>query len=66
MVQQMNMPALELGGSPEEQSLANQIWNLMRARAVSYANTRPISLTLSGLAEFFAVRNIRVTTSRRM
>ena len=54
MVQQMNMPVLELGGTAEEQALASQIWNLMRARGASYATSRPIVLTLSMLADFFA------------
>ena len=53
MVQQMNMPVLELGGSPDEQALASQIWNLMRARGFSYATSRPISLSLSMLTDYF-------------
>jgi hypothetical protein len=51
---QINMPSLELGGTQEEQALANQVWNLMRMRGFSYAMTRPISLTLEQLAEYFA------------
>ncbi len=54
MVQQINMPPLELGGSPEEQSLASQIWNLMRMRGSSYAVSRPIMLSLDQLAEYYA------------
>ncbi len=54
MVQQINTPALELGGSTAEKDLANQVWNLMRARGSSYANNRPISLTLSMLADYYA------------
>ncbi|MDB5083007.1 MAG: hypothetical protein JWP00_4931 [Chloroflexi bacterium] len=51
---QTNMPSLELGGSQEEQALASQVWNLMRMRGFSYAMTRPISLTLEQLAEYFS------------
>lgn len=51
---QTNMPSLELGGTKEEQALASQVWNLMRMRGFSYAMTRPISLTLEQLADYFA------------
>jgi hypothetical protein len=51
---QTNMPKLELGGTQEEQELAGQVWNLMRMRGFSYAVTRPITLTLEQLAEYYA------------
>ncbi len=54
MTQQINMPPLELGGSAEEKALASQVWSLMRMRGFSYAASRPISITLDLLAEYYA------------
>jgi hypothetical protein len=54
MVQQLNQPKLELGGSPEQQELARQVWNLMRAQGAFFAADRPISQNLQNLADYFA------------
>ncbi|HEX2915886.1 MAG TPA: hypothetical protein VH186_34310 [Chloroflexia bacterium] len=59
MVQQTNLPALELGGTPEEQELATQVWGLMRMRGFSFAMNRPISLSLDNLVQYYASQKYR-------
>ncbi len=54
MVQQLSMPALDLGGSADEKALAQEVFNLARLRGFSYARSKPISLKLDDLAQYFA------------
>ncbi len=62
MVQQLNQPQLELGGTPEEQELAAQIWNLMRMQGFSYAAERPITQSLENLAAYMVSQKYKNLT----
>lgn len=53
MVQQLNQ-TLEFEGTPEQQNLANEIWNLMRRQGMTYAASRPIRQTLTNLAQYLS------------
>jgi len=62
MVQQLYLPKLELGGTPEEQELAAQVWNLMRMQGFSYAMERPISQSLENLTTYLSEQKYKGLT----